>query len=255
MMRQKLEWKLLEKQNLGLLDFIGQDYNYETKQAIMKYVFSEHFRLCKFKNPIGSIAFVYQVDPKTNKILNVSAGSVLENKITGERKSDLVMDNLGSLMGKMMKLRNLGGSGSSQIVKIDGNLGTTTDGFRTNTDDDNGEFFSDSTARPFGWTGLLGSGTTPPTRQDFQIESQLSDTPTFSIVGTYDDIGFQVLWSGQTVVVTGGETVSECVTYKGYSHGVGITNTETSMRTRDLVSPTFVTITAKTIFVDVVFNI
>jgi len=254
-MRQKLLWRPLPNQNLGLLDFVGQDYNKETKNKITKYVFAEHFRLCRYKNPLGSISFVYQVDPKTNKILNVGAGVVLENLETGERRSDLVLDQLGILFGQMQKLASSGGSGNAQIVKTNGVLGTTHQGFTPQSNTSNGEFFVQNTFRPIGWTVDLGDDDTPPTRQDFNIGNSLTNTPAVSINGTYDSILFQVLWSAQTIVVVGGETVKECCTFKSYSHGTGTTSSETAMRTRDLVTPSFITITSKTIFIDVIFNI
>jgi len=255
MMKQELLWRVLPNQNLGLLDFIGQDYNYETKKAITQYVFAEHFRLCRFKNPVGSISFVYQVDPKTNKILNIGAGVVLENKETLERRSDLVLDNLGILFGQMNKLANTGGSGNIQITKTNGALGNTHNGFTPASNTTNGEFFVQNTFRPIGWTVDLGSGNTPPTRQDFNIEASLNDTPAVSILGGYDAILSQVLWSAQTVVVTGGENVRECCSFKSYNYLTGTQSSETAMRTRDLVSPEFVTITGKTIFIDIIFNI
>jgi len=251
----KIIWKQIPKQNEKLHEFEGLDYNPENKRKIMDYVFQEHFRLCNYKNPLGSIAFVYQVDPITNKILNVSAGTVFKNRFTRKPKSDLVLDNLGILLGAWTKLLSTGGSGFYQLVKTNGALGSSTQGYSINSSVGNSEFFSQSGARPIGWSGQLGKGTTPPTRQDFVIESPLITTGGYSLIGAYDSVGFQVLWSGVIVVGTGGETVSECVSTKTYSHGTGTTSSENAMRTRDLVTPTFVTITGKTIFVDVVFNI
>jgi len=179
------QYVLLRKENDSLNSLIGQSFNQKSKDQAYKILTEIHE---KANVRSMSKVLVYCIDPKSNEILGVGGSSLMQNKKNGKIVSDLISDNFG-FMWTFFHRPPISAVLSVPYIQIAGTVASQLL-YRTGG---NGQWDS------LGGMIQVGSGTTPPDRTDFKIETPFVGGPEATIGGI---AGFSV-YSSATGKITG----------------------------------------------------
>lgn len=179
------QYVLLRKENDSLNSLIGQSFNQKSKFEAYK-ILSEIHEKANVRSM--SKVLVYCVDPKSNQILGVGGSSLMQNKKNGKIVSDLISDNFG-FMWTFFHRSPISLTLSVNYIDINGNV-NPRNLYRVGG---NGQWDR------LGGMIQVGSGTTPPARTDFKIETPFVSSPESTIAGI---AGFSV-YSPATGKITG----------------------------------------------------
>lgn len=219
------QYVLLRKENDLLNSLIGQSFNQKSKFEAEKILNEIHSKAQS--RMIGKKTLCYIVD--NSEIKGVGGSTLLKNK-NGEIISNLILDQFGEIMAKFFSTATT--ATRSTVIKDTGNANRTLN-ILTGT-----QPFLLNTGLAVGLRLQVGSGSTPPTRTDFNIETAFGTAPenTFfvagnpvwnSSVGNFKNTG--------SIIAGGAGTINESVSLSSYRDIGGLQRTFTLFR--DIISP------------------
>jgi len=160
----KQQYVLLRKENDLLNSVIGQSFNQRTKFEADKILKEIHKQADQYSM---EKAICYVIDK--GEIKGVGGSSLMQNKKTGEIVSDLVLDQFGVLFaGVLSRLK-----GVDKIIQLKSKTGALVNLKALGT----GTTFPQIGFGTIGSTFQIGSGSTPPARTDFDIETAFGTAP------------------------------------------------------------------------------
>jgi len=160
------QYVLLRKENDLLNSLIGQSFNQKSKfeaEKILKQIHKKADQYCMEK------ALCYIVD--NGEIKGVGGSSLMKNKKTGEIVSDLILDQFGIWLAGIFSKDTT--AIKSVTMKQESGANTTLTIY-TNSNVLN---FNRTTSSNKGCLIRVGSGSTPPARTDFKIETGFGIAP------------------------------------------------------------------------------
>jgi len=231
----KQEYVLLRKENDLLNSLIGQSFNQKTKFESYKILKEIHSKAQD--RSIGKMALCYIVDK--NEVLGVGGSSLMKNKKTGKIVSNLILDNFGEWLGAIFKTTITGNRSTTLITEVGGSEFVQEYG---------GTLFNNG-GTGFGSTLQVGSGSTPPARTDFFVETPFGTAPeNFRFAGISNPVynsGLGNFKLSATINAGGAGTINESILMMQWD------NTSSALKTftlfRDIISPAQSFIVGKTI--------
>lgn len=232
----KQEYVLLKKENDLLNSLIGQSFNERTKLEAYKIIKEIHKQADQYSM---EKALCYVVDK--GEVKGVGGSTLMKDKKTGEIVSDLILDQFGVLFAgvlskfqvadKIIQLKNTSGA----LINLKP-IGTPT------------------TFAQLGFGGIgnrfqIGSGSTPPVRQDFNIETAFGTAPESGLMSPATDPVFN---SGlgnfkmiASITAGGAGTINESVWIGTWLNSANATNQYAMFR--DIISPAVAFVAGQTI--------
>jgi len=232
----KQEYILLPKENEPLNDLIGKTLNQKTKDLaydILCEIHSKAKKISRLK------CLVYLTDLNRNEILGIGGSSLMKDK-NGNIISDLINDNYGEIWSRYHRAF-VNAVKSVTLVNQLGN-NNVENLYRTG-----GNGMEDR----FGGEFRIGSGTNPPARSDFNVQTGFGSAPESTELneiglGIYNGGTGRITGIATQFTPTGGSgTVREAVWFQELRSVA----TKFAM-TRDLISPTVSFVAGQTITVD-----
>ncbi len=161
----KQQYILLRKENDLLNSLIGQSFNQRSKFEADKILNEIHSKAeSRF---IGKSVLCYVHDK--GEIKGVGGSSLLQNKKTGEIISNLILDNFGEILSGYPTL-----VGTSARLIFANDTGGASRGFNIRNPF---ATYLNTALSGLGWQLRIGSGSTPPVRTDFNIETPFGTAP------------------------------------------------------------------------------
>jgi len=206
----KQEYIVIPKQNEWLQDLIGKSFNQKMINKVGKELYIKH---AKETGLPGLEKCIVTVNNKYGEILGIGGSSILENVKTGKRFADLTLDQWGQWWARLITPP----TNTVQQVNLN-RINNTTNTFVMYNQNGVGNVFNHSTSAGTsdkGITAQVGSGTTAPTRGDFNIETAFGNAPESTIqdlsTGVYNS-GLGQITSNVAIGPAGGAgTVNEAV--------------------------------------------
>jgi len=232
----KQQYVLLRPENDLLNSLIGQSFNQRTKFEADKILKEIHKKADQYSM---EKALCYVIDK--GEIKGIGGSSLMKNKKTGEIVSDLVLDNFGVLLaGVMSRFRAV-----DKIVSL-----TDTSGNPITL-----KAIGTSTTFPqlgFGSIGnrfQVGSGSTPPARTDFNIETAFGTPPEsgglFPSTDPVFNSGLGNFKMNASITAGGAGTINESIWIGTFLNTSNATNLYAFFR--DIISPAVPFIAGQTI--------
>ena len=230
----KQEYVLLRTENDLLNSLIGQSFNQRTKLEAYKILTEIHSKAQD--RSIGKMALCYIVDK--NEVLGVGGSTLLKDK-NGKIISNLILDNFGIFLAGIFKAF-LGGTKTVLLRS------TTVPNEAVNTY--GGNLFG-ITAVNFGSFLQVGSGSTPPSRSDFNIETAFGTAPeSVALTGVSDPVfnsGLGNFKYSVSIQAGGAGTINESVSFLKFT--TNVFNFRSFAMFRDIISPSASFIAGQTI--------
>jgi len=235
---------LLRKENDSLNSLIGKSFNQKNKFEADKILNEIH---AKAENrTIGKKALCYIVDK--NEIKGVGGSTLMKDK-DGKIVSNLILDQFGKCLAGLFRGSQAGDGAQPTNVKDAGAGLNTMKMYFTS-----GIVFNLVSTVPLGELGTIiqvGKGTTPPTRTDFDIESDFTTPPEQNLFIPADPVynsGLGNFKNAGSIVAGGSGTINESilgVIWKNSANGV-----KTFILYRDIISPAQAFIAGQNIFLE-----
>ena len=166
----KQEYVLLRTENDLLNSLIGQSFNQRTKLEAYKILTEIHSKAQD--RSIGKMALCYIVDK--NEIKGVGGSTLLKDKRTKVIISNLILDQFGILLAGMFK----GGTAIKSVVINDIN------NFASTLVVNSASLVNFNERNDITTLVQVGSGSTPPARTDFFVETIFGTAPEASAIAT-----------------------------------------------------------------------
>jgi len=223
---------LLTKENDLLNSLIGKSFNQKSKFEAEKILSEIHTKAqSRF---IGKSALCFVLDKK--EIMGLGGSTLMKDK-DGKIFSNLILDQLGLFLAGMFQ-------GTGGIVTV--SLIDTAGGSRTINVINQPTLWNFSTGASM--FHQIGSGSTSPTRQDFQIETAFGTAPEDAIIAPANPVYNSGLGSFKSISSTsagGSGTIRESVMISRWRDG-GNTNRFFALF-RDIITPAVSFIAGQTI--------
>jgi len=215
----------LKLANQYLLEYKGETFSEKLKNKIHNHILEERIKKISSLLPM---ALVCVQDNKEIKSLGVSI------------PNDLLTDNYGKTLAGMFRPVAVGNNFFT-INDLSNNLET----MRYYANSPSG--FNNAGARSI----QIGSGNTPPTRQDFNIETPFSNGGQEDNAVAFSNAGFDGAGTTKesiTLTTTGAGVIAETINRWNGRNSAGASRTW--ILTRDLISPTSSFIASQQVFVE-----
>lgn len=201
----KQQYVLLREENDLLNSLIGQSFNQRTRNEADKILNEIHKK--SQDRSIGKTTLCYVLDK--NEIKGVGGSTLLKDKRTGEIKSNLILDNFGLLLAKIFSTQTTANQTFTGTNSAGAPIAIHSRALTSNV-------FNLSSGGAVGMLLFIGSGSTPPTRQDFSVETPFGTAPESLTFGA----GFPVYNSGLgnfknlgSIIAGGSGTINESVMF------------------------------------------
>jgi len=232
----KQQYILLRKENDLLNSLIGQSFNQKSKFEADKILKQIHKQADQYSM---EKAMCYVLDK--GEIKGVGGSSLMKNEKTGEIVSDLILDQFGVLFaGVMSRFR-----GIDKIIQLKSKTGALINLRAIGA----GTTFPQTGFGGIGNSFQVGSGTTPPARTDFNIETAFVNAPeNTNMFPATDPVFNSGLGNFKMIAsITGGGsgTISESIWIGRFLNTSNATNEYTFFR--DSISPAVPFIAGQTI--------
>jgi len=222
------QYVLLRKENDLLNSLIGQSFNQKSKFEAYKILTEIHSKAQD--RSIGKMALCYIVDK--NEILGVGGSSLMKDK-NGKIFSNLILDQFGIWLAGMTGRR----AGGVRLIALKSlNIGTVN--LQTYTTTTN-LYFNRTVIADRGFSVRVGSGSTPPVRTDFDIETAFGTAPESTFFVAVSDpvwnsgLGNFKYFAG--ITAGGAGTINESIgAYSWQTDGI---NNGVFTAFRDIISP------------------
>ncbi len=193
--------QLLRKENDLLNALIGQSFNEKSKNEAYKIL--QEIHLDAKHRSVDKKALCYAVNK--GEITGVGGSTMMQNEKTGRIESNLIMNNFGVWLAKVFKGGTLAGTATPIVDNT--NVARAWNIYRSVS-----FHYNDFVAQRV--LLRIGSGTTVPTRTDFDVEIPFVTSPESlffeSTIPVYDLINFSFKNAG-SVTTNGSGTVNEAV--------------------------------------------
>jgi len=200
----KQQYILLREENDLLNSLIGQSFNQRTKFEANNIVKEIHKQADQYSM---EKAICYVIDK--GEIKGVGGSSLMQNKKTGEIVSDLIMDNMGLWMAKLFSTLTTANQSFTGKNNVNANIAIHSRALTSNV-------FNITSGGNVGINLAVGAGSTPPTRQDFNLATAFVTPPenvSFSAgfpvynsgLGTFKNLG--------SIIAGGSGTINESVLF------------------------------------------
>jgi len=159
------QFMALRERNDPLKELIGNSYNQKSKdeaERILKEIHS-----ISSGQTLDKHVLCYAT--RDGEVKGVGGSSLLEDKLTGEIQSNLILDQFGIWLSGIF--RTQGTAVESRTMRDTGNV------LRTLQIYGNGVHFNETPGSSPGCDVIVGSGTTAPTRADFVTETVFLTAP------------------------------------------------------------------------------
>jgi len=192
---------LLREENDLLNSLIGQSYNQRTKfeaEKILKEIHSQ-----AQNRSIGKMALCYVLDK--NEIKGVGGSTLLKDKKTNEINSNLILNNFGLLLAKLFSTLTTSNQSFTGVNTSGANIPIHSRALTSNV-------FNITSGGSVGIRLIVGSGSTPPARTDFFVQTKFVIAPENTLFAS----GFPVYNSGLgtfknlgSIIAGGAGTINE----------------------------------------------
>jgi len=217
---------LLRKENDLLNSLIGQSFNSKNKFEAEKILQEIHSKAQD--RSIGKMALCYIVDK--NEIKGVGGSSLMKDK-NGKIISNLILDQFGEYLSKQFK--KLDGTDLLFAIK------STTGALQTLRAYSSSSVFNLFGVGNIGISLIVGSGTTPPVRTDFSLETAFGTAPeSGSFVPTTNPIwnsGLGNFKQNGAIIAGGAGTINESALATNWRDSAGVIRG--FILFRDIISP------------------
>jgi len=232
------QYVLMRKENDLLNSLIGQSFNEKSKFEAYKILKQIHKQADQYSM---EKALCYIVD--IGEIKGVGGSSLMKNKKTGEIVSDLVLDQFGNFLAGITK--NFAGGVRTAILKNNAGALRTLEIYTTS----NVANFNRTTIGARGALIQVGSGSTPPARTDFKIETVFGTAPESALFNAPSspvyNSGLGNFKYNASISAGGSGTINESIL--SYSWVLNNANQEIFTAFRDIISPAQAFIAGQTI--------
>ncbi len=215
---------LLRKENNLLKSLIGKSFNQKSKFEAEKILNEIHSKAQDRSINKKAICFVTD----KNEILGLGGSTLMKDK-NGKIVSNLILNNFGIFLGGIFKAFLLGNKTVVLKSTVDPNETVNTYG---------GNVFG-KTSVNFGSFLQIGSGTTPPVRQDINIETSFGTPPESSFLTTVSDpvfnSGLGNFKYSVSINAGGSGTINESVSFLKFT--TNVLNFRNFAMFRDIISP------------------
>jgi len=177
----KQEYILLKQENDLLNSLIGQSFNERTKFEADKILKEIHSKAQD--RSIGKMALCYVIDK--NQVLGVGGSTLLKDKKTGEIKSNLILNNFGLWLAKIFSTLTTSNQSFTGVNTSGVNSPIHSRALTSNV-------FNITSGGAVGVRLIVGSGSTPPARTDFFVQTKFITAPENALFAS----GFPVYNSG-----------------------------------------------------------
>jgi hypothetical protein len=228
--------------NQYLLDFIGQTKTDKLVNDFHNYLLEEKIKKLGFNPRISESCLIIVQENKEIKSLG------------GSKPNDLLVDNFGEWLAGMH--RALGGGISTFSIIDTSSVAQVLNWYEAS--DQQFTAGGNSNTVPVGTEIQIGRGTTPPIRQDVNIETAFSnggveDSAISTGTGSYVPSQAQVRVPATIAPTTGSGSISETVLFAKWYR---TTNTQIKLLlAHDAISPVASFISAQSVFVEYRFNL
>ncbi len=223
------QYVLLRKENDLLNSLVGQSFNQKSKFEAARILDEIHSKAQS--RMISKKALCYVTDK--NEILGVGGSTLMKNKKTGEIVSNLILDNFGIWLAGIFHI-NIG-SNKSVILKDRTGVNETLLVIANSTTVFN--FRTSGGAR--GVLIQVGSGSTPPARTDFDIETAFATAPeSINFTGVSDPVYSSALGNFKflaAITAGGSGTINESILLSFWQNTANVA--KSFVHFRDIISP------------------
>ena len=231
---------LLREENDLLNSLIGQSFNQRTKFEAEKILTEIHSKAQD--RSIGKMALCYVIDK--NQVLGVGGSTLLKDKKTGEIKSNLILNNFGLWLAKIFSTLTTSNQSFTGV-----NTGGVNSPIHSRALTSN--VFNITSGGSVGVTLIVGSGSTPPARTDFFVQTKFLTAPENALFAS----GFPVYNSGLgnfknlgSIIAGGAGTINEsALVDRMRTQASGIADLSLF---RDIISPAVPFISAQSIVLE-----
>jgi len=192
---------LLREENDLLNSLIGQSFNQRAKFEAEKILSEIHSKAQD--RSIGKMALCYVLDK--NQILGIGGSTLLKDKKTGEIKSNLILNNFGLWLAKIFSTLTTANQSFTGVNTAGANSPIHSRALTSNV-------FNITSGGAVGIRLIVGSGSTPPARSDFFVQTKFVIAPENTLFAG----GFPVYNSGlgtfknNGIIIAGGSgTINE----------------------------------------------